>query len=103
MEGYGWLIVLGIILVAAIVLIIKDKSNAKKWLLYAVALAETELGSGTGELKLQMVYNEFVEKFPIAAKFVSFNGFKKLVDQALEALKDMMNKNDKIKSTIEEG
>ena len=103
MAGYGWLIVLGIILVAAIVLIIKDKSNAKKWLLYAVAAAETALGSGTGELKLQMVYNEFVEKFPIAAKFMSFNGFKKLVDQALEALKDMMNKNDKIKSTIEEG
>lgn len=103
MAGYGWLIVLGIILVAAIVLIIKDKSNAKKWLLYAVAGAEIAFGSGTGELKLQMVYNEFVEKFPIAAKFMSFNGFKKLVNQALEALKDMMNKNDKIKSTIEEG
>lgn len=103
MASYGWLIFLAVILVAAVILVIKDKNNAKKWILYAVAFAETELGSGTGALKLQMVYDQFVEKFPIAAKFISFNGFKKLVDQALESLKDMMNKNEDIKKTIEEG
>ena len=101
MAGYGWIVVVALILIAGVILVVKDRNNAKKWLVYAVTVAENELGSGTGALKLQMVYDEFITKFPIAAKFMTFNHFKKLVDKALNAMKDMMDNNDSIKNTIQ--
>ena len=35
--------------------------KVKEWLLWAVVLAEKELGSGTGQLKLRYVYDLFLE------------------------------------------
>lgn len=75
-------------------------SIIKNWLLYAVAAAEKEFGSGTGKLKFAKVYNEFIEKFPEFAVLVSYEEFSKLVDEALSQLKDML-KNNKINQYIE--
>ena len=56
----------------------------KEWLKYAVVLAEKELGSGTGQLKLRKVYDMAVTKFPQIMLFISFDTFSKWVDEALE-------------------
>lgn len=75
--------------------------NVRKWLLYAVTLAENDLGSGTGQLKLPKVYDLFVSKFPMLVSIVSFQMFSDLVDEALGEMKSMLNKNDKIKTMVE--
>lgn len=55
----------------------------KDWLLYAVAIAEKELGSGTGRIKLGQVYEQFLLVFPQLQRFISFDTFAKLVDDVL--------------------
>lgn len=62
----------------------------KEWLLYAVTVAEKELGSGTGQIKLRMVFNMFVDKFPITAKLISFETFSQWVDDALSKMKELL-------------
>lgn len=101
LTNYWWIFAIIIVAVIFVISIIKDKNNAKKWLLYAVAMAEKELGSGTGALKLQQVYDKFIEKFPIAAHFVSFETFKGWVDNALDSLEDLIDGNKDIKDAIE--
>jgi hypothetical protein len=60
-----WLVIVVIALIVAVAYAVmvfaKMPTNAqlasvKEWLLYAVATAEKELGSGTGQLKLRYVY-----------------------------------------------
>ncbi|MBQ1296210.1 MAG: hypothetical protein IIY21_19340 [Clostridiales bacterium] len=75
--------------------------KAKEWLKYAVCVAEEELGSGTGQLKLHMVYDMFVEKFPALASVLPFNIFSKWVDLALEWMREQLEKNEMIKLKIE--
>jgi hypothetical protein len=70
--------------------------QVKQWLIYAVAKAEAELGSGTGQLKLRYVYDQFIKKFPAIAIFISFEDFSKLVDGALEELEKLMKENKQI-------
>ena len=74
----------------------------KEWLLYAVAKAEKELGSGTGQLKLRMVYDMFITKFKYAARFISFEQFSIMVDMALVTMREMLDKNDKINKYVKE-
>lgn len=74
--------------------------QVKQWLIYAVAKAEAELGSGTGQLKLRYVYDQFIKKFPTVAIFLSFEDFSKLVDEALEELEKMIKENHKIETLI---
>ena len=74
--------------------------KAKEWLKWAVCKAEEELGSGTGQLKLHMVYDMFVEKFPAFASVVPFSIFSKWVDLALEWMREQLKKNDNIRVTI---
>ena len=73
----------------------------KAWLLQAVVSAEKDLGSGTGRIKLSVVYNAFITKFPITAKIISFETFSNLVDGALDELKELLKTNDKVKELIE--
>ena len=72
----------------------------KNWLVYAVAEAEKVLGSKTGQLKLRLVYDMAVARFPIMAKMLPFNLFGKLVDSALDVMKDMIAKNENIAVAI---
>ena len=75
--------------------------KVKEWLLWAVAEAEKELGSGTGQLKLRYVYDMFIVKFPSLAKIISFETFSYMVDEVLDEFKKLLNKNDKMKKYIE--
>ena len=78
-------------------------AKVKEWLLFVVAEAEKELGGGTGQLKLRFVYDQFIQKFPSLAMWISFEYFSKLVDEALEVFRGMIDTNDAVKSYIEEG
>lgn len=75
--------------------------NVKEWLKWAVVQAEKELGSKTGQLKLRMVYDMFVNRFPEIAKFISFNTFSSWVDEALEWMRNQLESNDAVKKIIE--
>lgn len=102
----NWAIILAIAavlaggIVAVVQFIRSGKSaqiaNIKEWLLYATAMAEKELGSGTGKLKLRYVYDMFVVKFPWLAKIVSFNTFSDMVDEALDSMNDLLKTNDNV-------
>ncbi len=72
-----------------------------EWLLLAVIKAEKELGSGTGQVKLRYVYDLFLDKFKFLSLVISFERFSLLVDQALDAMKDMIAKNQQVKDYIE--
>ena len=74
--------------------------NLKEWLLYAVMLAESHYGSGTGKLKLREVYDKFVSQFPWLAKVITFEYFSTLVDEALEEMKKILNENNRIEELI---
>lgn len=79
----------------------QKKKNIKEWLLYAVAEAEKVMGSGTGELKLRMVYDWAVEKFPFVA-FIKFEVFSEWVDEALVKFKEMLESNEAIAAYVSE-
>ena len=78
----------------------KQLEQVRQWLIFAVAKAEKELGSGTGELKLRYVYNMFIAKFPAIALFISFEDFSKMVSKALEELEQLISHNEKIQTLI---
>lgn len=101
-----WYIILAVAVLLAVTIIaavrfFKQPSGeqikkVKEWLLAAVLAAERELGgNGTGSLKLRMVYDMFVARFPWVAKFISFGTFSVWVDEALETVEEWL-KNDNI-------
>jgi len=71
-----------------------------EWLVWGVTEAETYLGSGTGELKLKYVYDLAIERFPIFVKFITFDLFKKLVDVALDKMREMIENNEAINNIV---
>lgn len=75
--------------------------KVKEWLKYAVTLAEKELGTGTGQLKLRQVYDWFCNTFPVFSKILPFAIFSKLVDDALEWMRIELEKNENIKAIVE--
>lgn len=101
-----WYIILASIVVAVVGVVLavrffKQPSSeqiklVKEWLLWAVLEAEKELGSGTGKLKLRYVYDLFVSKFPWLAKIISFDMFSALVDDALDEMRELLNRNDAV-------
>ena len=104
--------VLGVCVLVVLALNIKDffylprKEQIKKvkeWLLYAVTIAEKELGAGTGALKLRYVYDLFISKFPYIAPYVSFETFSKWVDEVLEQMKHLLKTNNNIFYYVEGG
>lgn len=64
----------------------------KKWLVGVTYDAEIALGSGSGELKLMMVYDLFVSRFPWVAKVVSFDTFHGWVKEVLEELPGLIER-----------
>lgn len=70
--------------------------QVKEWLLFAVAKAEENLGSGTGELKLRYVYDMFVAKFPAIAIFINFEDFSIMVEEALQKFEELIQINPSI-------
>lgn len=72
----------------------------KEWLKYAVTMAEKELGGKTGQLKLRMVYDMFVSKFPSVAKLITFDTFATWVDDALEWMNKQLEANKAIETVV---
>ena len=100
-----WLVVVVVAIVIAacyaIITFAKMPTNAqlasvREWLLYAVAQAEKELGSGTGQLKLRYVYDMFILRFGSIARIISFEAFSKLVDEALYIFRNMLKDNQAV-------
>lgn len=65
----------------------------KEWLLFAVIQAEKELGGGTGQVKLRYVWDMFIKTFPALAPVISFELFSKLVDEALDQMRHLLETN----------
>lgn len=79
----------------------KRIEKIKEWLLYACTLAEKELGSGTGQVKLRYVYDLFLDKFKFMAMIITFEQFSKLVDNSLDTLREMLKTNKSVKNLVE--
>lgn len=104
-----WLIIVVITLIAmisyAIFVFVKMPTNAqlasvREWLLFAVAQAEKELGSGTGQLKLRYVYDMFILRFANVSKVISFEAFSQLVDEALYTFRNMLKDNKAVSDYV---
>ena len=63
-------------------------------------LFRSELGSGTGKLKLRYVYDMFIAKFPWLGKVVSFEMVSMMVDDALEEMRVMLESNKAVKEYV---
>lgn len=74
--------------------------KVREWLLYAVTLAEKELGGGTGQIKLRTVYDMFVARFPWVSRGISFEKFSELVDMALDEMKDILSTNERVNEYV---
>ena len=95
-------IVIGVILlVGAVCLFINQKKSVKEWLLLAVTEAEKALGSKTGRLKLNLVFENFVKLFPFFSKFITFATFSGWVDLALNQMKAMLTSNKAVQEYVE--
>lgn len=81
----------------------KQLSKLKEWLLYAVAEAEKELGSGTGQLKLRYVYDMFILRFDKLADLISFEAFSLMVDEVLDNFQNILESNESIQHYINKG
>lgn len=75
-------------------------ANIKEWLKYAVVEAEKALGSGTGQIKLRMVYDLACKQFPWILKTVSFDVFSVWVDEALTWMKEQLDQNKAIETLV---
>ena len=97
---WSYIILIALILIVFIYAIWHERANAKEWLKWAVAEAEKALGSGTGQLKLHMVYDMFVEQFSWVSTFISFNTFSMWVDEALVWLNKQLSENANVRGII---
>lgn len=79
----------------------KRIANIKEWLKYAVVEAEKALGSGTGQLKLRMVYDMAVKQFPWIVNLVPFETFSVWVDEALEWMNKQLEDNKATQEYVE--
>lgn len=97
------MIVIAICALYAVFIYVKDGElkSVKKWLLWAVTVAEKELGGGTGELKLRKVYDMFLSRYPWLSKFVPFERFDKLVTESLKEMEKVLEQNEKVKKYVE--
>ena len=75
--------------------------QVREWLLYAVTLAEQELGKSSGQLKLRLCFDLFLQRFPALSKVITFDRFSELVDDALEQMRGMIAANKAIRDIVE--
>ena len=74
--------------------------SIKQWAIYACALAESHLGSGTGQLKMRETYDMFLEKFPSLAEVITYEKYKAIAETALIEFKEMLKTNPNIQNII---
>lgn len=92
-----------IITVVAVIVyfLLNGKRSVIEFLLQAVIMAEKDLGSGTGKIKLSVVYGNFIEKYPIFSKIIPFPVFSAWVDAVLIDMMDILLKNEKARDYVE--
>ncbi len=91
----------GVILILAVgYLVYNQKGKIIEWLKWAVVEAEKQLGGGTGQLKLRLVYDWFVQKFPVTATVFPFRVFSAWVDVAIETLRNWLETNRNVAGYI---
>lgn len=108
MNNWAILVALAVVLVVLVINVTtfaalptqKQLAKVREWLLWAVVQAEAELGGGTGKLKLRSVYDLFLQRFPQLAFLISFERFSKLVDDALEEMREMLEQNEAVKALV---
>lgn len=93
-------IIMGAILAVAVVAGGIYVNGFKNWLVWAVSEAESVFGSNTGKLKLRYAYELAVARFPTIAKLIPFALFSKMVDEALDVMRDMIENNKNIADAI---
>jgi hypothetical protein len=93
-------VIMGIILAAVIVIGGIYVNGFKNWLVWAVSEAESVFGSNTGKLKLRYAYELAIIRFPVIAKVIPFSLFSKMVDDALDIMRDMIENNKNIADAI---
>lgn len=96
----NWSLLAVIALVVAYVFS-SGKKSVKEWLLYAVSMAEKDLGSGTGKLKLKYAYDSFIAMYPIISKLIPFAVFSMWVDEALDEMREIIETNMDIRAYLE--
>lgn len=93
-------IIMGIILCIVIIGGRIYVNGFKNWLVWAVTEAESMFGSNTGKLKLRYAYTLAIERYPTIAKFIPFSLFSKLVDKALDIMREMIANNKTISDVV---
>lgn len=78
----------------------KQIANLLEFLKIAVVEAEKSLGTGTGQLKLRVVYETAIIRFPWVETYVSFDKFSGWVDEALVWMKQQIESNKNIASYV---
>lgn len=73
-----------------------QQKKIKEWLLYAVTMAEKDLGEGTGQIKLRYVYDMFTSQFKFVAALVPFATFSNWVDEALKKMRSLLETNQNV-------
>ena len=97
-------IIIALVLIGgAIAYVINGKHSLKQWLIYGTIEAEKALGSGVGALKLRQVWENANRVMPFLMKFISFEKFSKLVDEALVEMRKLLESNKKIDEYVNEG
>lgn len=106
----NWITVLGLIIIAVAGIYEGYEFNKKdkeqkiaaicEWLKYGVTVTEKALGSGTGQLKLRMLYSMATAQFPFITKLMTFEQFSDNVDDALEWMRKQLDENPNIKAAI---
>ena len=81
----------------------KQIAALKEWLKWAVSIAEEDLGSGTGQLKLRQVYGMAIDKFPWLTRVLTFDQFDLYVQEALVWMEKQIETNPAFKALIENG
>ena len=72
----------------------------KQWAIYACALAEAHLGSGTGQMKMRETYDMFLQRFPSLATVITYEKYKEIAEKALLEFKQMLSTNPNIQEMI---
>ena len=90
-----------VVLATSAYFILSGKASVKKWLLNAVIIAEKELGSQMGRVKLAQVYSDFVATYPIFSKIIPFTEFSLWVDIVLEEMRHLIETNSKVADYVE--
>lgn len=96
----NWSLII-VVLAVIVYFIMSGKKSVMKWLLFAVTMAEQEMGSGTGKIKLAQVYQDFVTAYPFFSKIVPFAVFSAWVDAVLDEMRHLLETNSDIKKFVE--